>query len=302
MRRVFILFVAFLTSFLCLDYLTGTIVKPFLMKVPDAGNNFSNLKQSLIDREADILVLGASKANHHYIVDSLERHYQMPVCNAGIDGDNIVTSLVQFNALTQKRQPKIVIIDLSPGQMADEWEPFFLTHKCFYRVEPHYTLTINNNLKLSERLKLLSSLYRYNEVLLEVIQSYETGETNSKGFIPLYGTNDQLFHKKKNYQSGQYAFGQYQEQCLDAIVNKCKEIGCSVYIVNSPTLITYTNGVCESFNDYCVKRNVPFVNYEGDTAFVNHPELFKDFNHLNLEGAKLFTRNFINLIDRLENE
>ena len=277
-------------------------MKPFLMKVPDAGNNFSNLKQTLIDRKADIIVLGASKANHHYITDSLEQYFHMSVCNAGIDGDNIVTSMVQFNAMAKKHPPKIVIIDLSAGQMADEWEPFFLTHKCFYGIEPNYTSIINNNFNWSERIKLHSSLFRLNEVLLDVVQSYGTGETNSKGFIPLYGTNSELYHKIKDYQRGEYDFGSYHEQCLDDIVKKCKNFGSRVYIVNSPTLITYTNGVCEEFNDYCVRRDVKFVNYENDTTFINHPDLFKDFNHLNIKGAELFIQNFINKIDGFENE
>lgn len=288
MKRVFILFLSFLASLCFLDGLVSCLIKPVLLNEPDAGDNHSNFKWSLFDIKADIIVLGASKANHHYITDSLERCFGMTVFNGGIDGDNIVSSRTQFQAMCDRQIPKMVIIDLSGGQMAGNWESVFLEHKSYFGIEKHYTAVSKEFISTESRLKLCSSLYKMNEALLDIVLSYIKGGRSNNGFIPLTGTNEGLSHITKDNMP-KYAIGEVQRTNLDYIVNCCKQNGIKMIIAYSPTLISYTNGVTKAFKDYCSNQGVPFFCYEGDSTFVNHPEYFKDYNHLNLLGARVYT-------------
>jgi len=38
---------------------------------------------------------------------------------------------------------------------------------------------------------------------------------------------------------------------------------------------------------------VDYYDFDGDSTYVNHPELFYDMSHLNANGADVFTNNLI---------
>ena len=41
------------------------------------------------------------------------------------------------------------------------------------------------------------------------------------------------------------------------------------------------------------------MNWNGDTTYTNHPELFYDKTHLNAKGAEAFTREFVGIVKDL---
>lgn len=284
-----------------IDVIIGAIATPLLLNEPDAGNNHSNFKQTLFDKKADIIILGASKANHHYIPDSLSKHFNMSVLNTGVDGDNVVSTLAQFKALVGRHIPKMVIIDLSAGQTAGDFSSLFLSHKCYYDISQAYTSVAEENLDKIERLKLNCNLLKMNEVIPDILQSYVRGNTSTDGFIPMSGTSSALcyMHKTTGAEDAwgrKYSIGSVHEKCLDEIISTCQNNQTLVYVVYSPTLISYTDGVTCEYEQYCNKHHVRFINYEDDTLFVNHTEYFKDYNHLNIDGARVFTSDFIQKI------
>ena len=295
MKKTFLQFATFLIGLAVVDLAVGFVYKPIWANEPDAGVNHSNLKQSLFNKKADILVLGASKANHHYITDSLEYRFGMSVFNAGLDGDNIVTSRVQFDALKDKCPPKMVILDLSGGQMAGKWDNMFLSHKVYYGLESHYTHVANQFISIENRVKLLSSLYKLNEELPDIVLSYLKGNRGCNGFIPLVGSNEGISHRVKDAKEP-YVMGDVQRNNLDYIVKYCKENKITLIVIYSPSLNTYINGNTQTFEVYCREQEIPFFNYESDTVYTNHPEFFKDYNHLNIIGAQVFTSDVIKRI------
>lgn len=304
MKKVFVLFVVFVGCLTCIDIAFGILMKPILLSEPDAGNNHSNFKQSLFNKDADVVILGASKANHHYIPDTLASHLNMTVLNTGLDGDNIVTSYVQFKAVAQRHVPHMVIIDLSAGQTAGDFESLLLSHKSYFGLQTDYTEVVHTYCSYEDNIKLHSSFYRLNEALPELAQSYLAGNNQTAGFIPLYGTAPNMAHHHKmtreyrvDEKDKHYNIGVVHKACLDSIVSICRHNNSKVFIVYSPSLISYDDGVTAAYEDFCKNHQIPFINYEGDTAFVNHPELFKDFNHLNIDGARLFTADIINKIN-----
>lgn len=188
---------AFIFCLAILDLIIGYAIKPVLLSEPDAGNNHSNFKQSLYDKEADIVILGASKANHHYIPDLISNQMDMSVLNTGLDGDNVITSWIIFKSITQRHLPKMVIIDVSAGQTAGDYSSLLLSHKSYYGINREYTDVVNKLIDCSETTKLYSNLFKLNECLPDVIQSFLSGDKSTSGFIPLYGTNSTLAYQKK---------------------------------------------------------------------------------------------------------
>lgn len=288
---------------LILEVLFGVFSKTILINEPDAGTNHSNFKQSLFDKEADIVILGASKANHHFITDSLAKFFGLSTYNCGVDGDNVLASKIQFESLVNRHQPKLVILDLTGGQTSGKWKSLLLSHKSYYGLNDSYTEMCNELLDTKARISIKSSFYRMNGAFLDLIESYVKGDKNQTGYIPLLGSSPHLTVRYKNnlddldpsYVSN-FRIDEVQENCMNYIVNYCKTHNIPIYITYSPSLIIYTNGLTDKYDEYCQEHNVTFLNWEGDTNYINHPEYFKDFNHLNEKGSIIFTRDFINKI------
>ena len=72
------------------DWLVGAVTKDAILNVKDVGVNQTNTVQAFFKREADVLILGPSTANHHYDCRIIEDSFGMTCYNAGRDGQNII--------------------------------------------------------------------------------------------------------------------------------------------------------------------------------------------------------------------
>lgn len=192
MKRTFILFFAFISCLACIDFLLGYILKPILISEPDASNNHSNFKQSLFNKSGDILILGASRANHHYNSSIISQHFNMIVYNAGVDGDNIITTRVQFESMLSRKTPQLVLLDISAGQLKGQWESMLLSHKCYYGSNKYYTQVVNDIFSLYDKIFLLSNMYRFNEAIPDILFSYIIGNKGCDGYMPMIGSAPNL--------------------------------------------------------------------------------------------------------------
>jgi hypothetical protein len=82
---------------------------------------------------------------------------------------------------------------------------------------------------------------------------------------------------------------------LKGIIRICKEKNITLYVVNSP-IYHGINDAKRSLTpagklaiDILKENNVKYYDFTYDTAFAGHMEWFGDVNHLNDNGAKIFT-------------
>ena len=87
---------------------------------------------------------------------------------------------------------------------------------------------------------------------------------------------------------------------LKQIISQCKENGIVVIIVIPPA---YYESTLESkhqskiLKEYCLDNEIPYFDDFSNPFFIDHPELFYDNNHLNGDGAKIYTQQ---ILEKLE--
>ena len=289
MKKFFLISCLFVFCVGCFDIIAGIIAKPVILDEPDAGTTHSCVKQSFYDKKCELLVLGASRANHHYNTKILEDEFDLSCYNAGIDGNSVLLSYVQLKAFLKRCHPKIVILDVSTGQLNGNWKTRYYYHKCHYGIQNDYSDVINRFGTIGERICMHSWLYKLNEAIPDLFESYLLGDKECTGYIPLRGTTPGI-QAYEERDENMFSFGEEHLEVLKAIVNECKNQSIFLAIINSPSLIIHTNGIWDVVADFCNKTNVPFINYQSDSVYISHPEWFKDYTHLNETGANYYTK------------
>lgn len=92
------------------DLLIGAVSKSAIVNVKDVGVNQTNSVQALFKRQAEVLILGPSTANHHFDCQILKDSLGMTCYNAGRDGQNIIYNAMVLDAfLTRCTDRKSVV-------------------------------------------------------------------------------------------------------------------------------------------------------------------------------------------------
>ena len=291
-RIGFILIVLFII--IGCDWLVGAVTGKMIREVRDVGVNQTNTAQALFSREADVLILGSSRANHSFDCRIIEDSLGMNCYNAGRDGQNMVYDAMVFFTYIERHVPKLVILDIAGSMMDDSWFGNLKEMNCYYGLAEPLDKIIDENSTWVERMKLKSNLYKYNNTwqwLLNARMAKSAAELDGYRPMPVSSRSPcqvRFIHAGK---------AKIDNRCLsylEKIRKACQEHHISLVLTFSPALAVCKSGGEEEWLEmYSAKNRLPFIDSGKDSSFYNHPELFYDMTHLNAKGAELYTKRFV---------
>lgn len=269
--------------------------------LPDHGGQINKQKYTIKRLETDILIVGSSRASHHYVPDLLGQEINnylgsdYSIYNAGMDGHFIDCSCLIIESVLSRYTPKIIILDVSDDEISNsELKNRLLSFTPYYKrnlIVKRYL----DKLGLKEKIKLKSNLYRYNEKLIHIANGFISGKEKDiyNGYEPLFKvmTNATSTKKEPNeHEELQLKADEFSKDNFSNILRKCNEEDINLIVVTSPRYGSKKpNKIITSL---CNEYKIPYVNMEKYEYFNNHPEFFQDIGHLNDSGAKEFTSMF----------
>lgn len=282
----------FLVILIAADFITGSLLRHFYFK-QESGLESGTI-YAINKANEDLIILGSSRATHHYIPEVLSRELNMSAFNAGREGNFILYHNAVFQSMLERHKPKVVILDIlnrefdSSGDSYDRLSnlmPFYRTNKA---IRP----TINLRGPF-EPIKNLSFIYPYNSKLQAIAVGNMAFNKDRKqdfnGFIPLKRVIDR---KPETVDADtSYTVDSLKIAAFKAIIDTCKNNNIRLFIVCSPYYDSL-NGVDLSVRiarDIALQNGVPFWNFNTEAAFVGKAGLFDDKAHLNGTGAKAYS-------------
>lgn len=272
-----------------LDQAGGRLLQHYYLKVR-SGSEYKTI-YAVEQSDEELLVLGSSRAYHHYVSALLEKGLHAETYNLGRDGAGILYNYAVYQTVCERKKPKMVILDLN----ADEFIAENVSYQLLYQLLPHYDKNkyIREVVALRspwERLKVQSRLYRYNSQLFYIginnIRHPEADDT--KGYLALQGTvKGSPEVVGKSTKGVDTLLLHYFERFLEAAAeNKTRVVVCL-----SPVYRQYTQPTASVAQIYriCAQHQVRLLDHLQDTLFLKHPEYFRDVSHLNDGGAHLYT-------------
>lgn len=245
---------------------------------------------------ASTVILGSSRAAHHYSSPVIAKILHTSCYNAGKDKQRLRYALAMLRMLFKRYTPKQIILDLNPTAFEanenglDELSGLLP----YYENHPEIRSIINQRNRF-EWIKTYSDLYCYNSLPLKIIfnnLSNDRDDQETDGYVPL------KFHKEiiptiPGDLPASFSIDTNIINCFKSIVQLAKDHNSQLIVVVSPIYykLPVNLKTLVIARVICEEANILFLDYSQSPIFIsNGPEMFLDLDHLNDSSAIVFTK------------
>jgi hypothetical protein len=249
---------------------------------------------------AEILVFGSSRANHHYVPDVFMKYLKGTFYNAGREGNFILYNYAVFKAVISRYTPEVIIFDLNSDELFHDKESYDRLSSLLPYYKDHAEIREIINLRGPfERVKIVSEIYPYNSKILTIIAGNLKMNHKRKddvfGYVPLNKTISDT--SLRNLSTIQGTIDKNKVNALKSIIRVCKEKGIGLFIVVSPVYARVEkNDSLKLLAQITATENIQFYDLTGDSIILANPGFFQDQDHLNNRGAEYFSEIIANRI------
>ena len=261
----------------------------------DTRDRYYIAKQS----SEDILMMGSSRMHHHYVPEIVEDSLHMSAYNCGVDGNGIILSYGYLLMITERYRPKMIIYDISGFDMYQDDNKRYIDLLKQYYKEPGI-IDILTSIDKKERIRLLSSLYRYNSQFFPLLKDYfDSSSSGQKGYAPI---NKEILEPPTDIfvNDNNLVPDPLKLSYVRKFIEKSKEEGIQLIFCSSPL---YGKAPESTYNDpiknICSESNIPFLDFSEDEEIIGDFRYFSDAVHLNEKGSILFTRKLVSALKKL---
>lgn len=305
--------ILFLLIIILTDRVFGHILRKLYFN-QSAGQNYA-LTYSLSQCKADILVIGNSRAQHHYDSNIISQALKMSCYNAGQDGGHsIILSYALIKVITERYSPKIIILEFSPTGITHytgDYDRLSILLPYYHDYpEIHSLIQLRGPF---EKIKLISAIYPFNSNIINIIGFNTKAATLRQafdGFVPLKEVMNENMLKSDPPVINQTpvdiksAVDPNMISSLENIIQICKDRNITLFIINSPVfhrvneILNPDPEITKITLDIIHRNNVNYLDFSNDPAFAGHIELFADKAHLNETGAKMFSHMLVTRLSK----
>lgn len=238
------------------------------------------------ESDADVLFLGTSRCNVHFVPDIIEDSLGTSVYNEGVDGSsNIYSHYFVLSTILSYHKPKMICLGVDVFDYIEEELPFE-TIGFFAPLIGESEAADSVFMEAGTyNAYQISHLYRYNSKALEMLSGMTFGirAQQEKGYMQRPAPA--VFPVLDTAMMADVKIDTLKVEYLGRFVQKCKTAGIPLVFIVSPKLT-----VCGSeyvwLEEYCEHHEVPLLNYHSRGLFHDNPQNFYDKAHLWDKGAR----------------
>jgi hypothetical protein len=255
----------------------------------------------------DILVLGSSRASHHYDISIIEDSLKLSAYNGGRDGSFMFFYYAMLEASLKRYHPKMVIVDIIPDEFEETASSYDRLSVLlpYYKSHPELREVCELRGKF-EKIKLLSKIYPYNSKLFSALTTVlhlkqkDEDDAKLKGYIPM----SNVLTGAKPFEKLSGKTDSIKVKYFKKFISDCQTAGVKLMVIVSPIYVQYqvNNPNITIAKRMCDSAHVPFYDYSTSKDFDNVGQ-YADAHHLNSQGAEQFTKmNIANIRKALKGE
>ncbi|MCQ2258703.1 MAG: DUF1574 domain-containing protein [Bacteroidaceae bacterium] len=290
MKKFIIKIIIFAICCFVMDRSFG-IALDYLTKNAKSGQTQKN--EEICNRtKADMLILGSSRAVHHYNPIILQDTLGLTCYNCGYDGCGSITAYGLLQILLERYTPKYIIYEVTPGfdyYHADKDNSKYLgALKMYYDHQGVDSLFYKVN--LMEPYKMRSYMYRMNSKLIQMVsENLLVRNETQNGFF----TKDNVMQhepEQKTHTEEIHEYDSLKIECLNQIIKISSEKNIKLIFVVSPFYKKTTDDDYFYIKNIAKNNGVPFINHYTDKTFNCERNNFYDSSHMNRKGATEYSK------------
>lgn len=311
MEKIKSLFTFCLKAVLLLVILFGVdrLVGVTFVKMKDVGltknpeNMWLKTAYTVEKVNANVVVIGSSKASHHYVPQMLEDSLGMTVYNCGQDGCFFLYQNCIINMILDRYTPKMILWDIQPDSfLGDDHTREYqnIRYLSPYYPSNSWAESYINSESPKMRYRMMSRMFAYNSKTLNYVSPlFSHSSSTDKGFIPL-AAEGYFYPEMGKEDEVEGDVNKTYLSLLDDTMRRCKEKGVDLRMFVSPVYSQKSalSETAEKEIGLAAKKNgVGYTNAHSDELFMRDASLFKDVSHLNDKGARYFTEMVLRLLN-----
>ncbi len=297
--------------FLFIIYFADLIIGSCLERLFYKGkyNTVNPVNNCFFNVQSDIIILGNSRAQHHYVPEKITAVLGKSCFNCGVDGGHsIFFFYAELIILLRRYTPEIVILEIDPYDYYYEkthydklsiLSPFYNNDS-----EVDSIIHLRNNF---EKYKYISKIYPYNSMVFNLIKSEFIDEKKANyynGYQPLnYKINFNVKRINDEKRILTKLIDEKKIEVLNKFINICNKYGILLLVFKSPILLPDSNYEIRYaehiVSDILKEKNIIYFDNSDMTNFSDNKEMFADRGHLNNYGAHKYTEIIANQIYQL---
>lgn len=247
----------------------------------------------------DIIILGSSKADHHFVPSVFVDSLGSSCYNAGEMGCGTIPAYVRYKMISQRKLPKLIIYELTPGfdyLQGNSYSQYLGSLRQYTTKDDVQKIYLDFCDRL-ESLRILSSMYRNNSTLVTTFKDILRPQNDFNGYEPLFGQIEQCKVEEKNEViTMESIIDTLLLSYLERLIVETKKDEVPMVFTISPT---YSGKISRDYRlafQLAAKYEVPVFNCIDNQTFVNNPDLFQDELHLNHTGAIAFSNYIVSKV------
>lgn len=298
LSRFLIAVMAVLASVAVVDVAVGKVMDWMLPQISNQGST-GKTYFSLYEVNTPIVVVGSSRASHHYVIQMIEETTGIPAWNVGRNGCYFSYNCCVINTIIERYSPKLIIWENDMNYLFEDSSDPLESVFPYYNKNDYITKLIDENVSSTESFGLNSRLYQYNSTIQHIMIRFANRNNHSdkrlKGFEPMPNEQHITPIEKDNGNMSKRIVSAIKEERFRNTICKVKDKGIQLVIVDSPKYIEQSkeNNSRATMKSICNEYCVPIIDNTQLSDIVAHPEFFYDRVHLNENGAKAYTKLFL---------
>lgn len=300
MRKYLLNIISFFAIVTIIDICFGKIMDYQYFRAK--GGETREMNDVCLYNDYDIIIMGSSRAHHHYVPEIIADSLRKNCFNAGIDGNGIITMYGIYQMVLERYKPELIIYDIAKGYDIYENPEDQNNSRYISSLKPYARISQNDeifkSLSWQEWIKTYSSLYRYNSILFTTINNFWFDNSyNIDGYMKLETVMNYEPTIFESEDSG--VLDSLKINYFEKFIRSTKDNGIPLVCVLSPRYRSVTVERYKPLFTLCEQYDIPLLNFYIDTTFSAHKEYFKDATHMNDRGARFFTSKLVEQIKNI---
>lgn len=297
-KRFFVAVLAVVAGVAVVDFAVGKVMDWMLPQISNIGDT-GKTYYALYDVDAPMVIVGSSRAAHHYVTNMIADSLGVTAYNVGRDGCFFSDNCCVINTILSRYAPQCLVWELGKGSLEQGGEDPLDALFPYYGKNDYVTSSIRDDYGFVERMPFVSNLYKYNSSIQRVLMFYRSRKANHEdklhGYDPLppreWVAKDGNKPKEKDVRS----VSEVKKRRLEEVLRNAQDKGTRIILVNSPVYMADSTVTLseQTIMEVCSQYGVQFVNAKCIEGIYDDISLFKDGTHMNDLGAKKYTQWFI---------
>lgn len=293
--KFFLILLGLFVALLAVDFLIGRGLDKMINDVPDQSEvGLTHL--SIKKVETPIIIIGSSRARHHYNTRQIQDSLGMPAYTIARDAHFVSYQSCVLNAVLDRYTPKIVLWECSMNTLfSKERDAVHSLHPYYYECEALHDI-IDKKEGPTMAVKMCLNTYRYNGVASNIIlqrMSRANRKDTLQGFLPFSGKLKGADTLLKAPEVIADTVDPVKVEIFTSTIKRLKEKGTTVILFDSPIHELENpdqNKASElTLKGICEQYGVPVFDNRHLEEFQHNTNYFYDPTHISKEGTTVYT-------------